>query len=64
LPHADQCRWGEVYLRGLMLDGKRSSVQHMAERLAAGNEQALQRFVSQIPWDWRPGPPAARHRDD
>jgi SRSO17 transposase len=54
LPRADQRRWGEVYLRGLMLDGKRKSIQPMAERLADGNEQALQQFVSQSPWDWRP----------
>jgi hypothetical protein len=54
LTRADQRRWGEVYLRGLMLDGKRKSIQPMAERLPDGNEQALQQFVSQSPWDWRP----------
>src|SRR4029453_15513271 len=56
LPRADQRRWGEVYLGGLMLDGKRKSIQPMAERLPDGNEQALQQFVSQSPWDWRPAP--------
>jgi SRSO17 transposase len=54
LARADQRRWGEVYLRGLMLDGKRKSIQPMAARLPDGNEQALQQFVSQSPWDWRP----------
>jgi SRSO17 transposase len=54
LARADQRRWGEVYLRGLMLDGKRKSIQPMASRLPDGNEQALQQFVSQSPWDWRP----------
>jgi SRSO17 transposase len=54
LARADQRRWGECYLRGLMLDGKRKSIQPMAERLPDGNEQALQQFVSQSPWDWRP----------
>ena len=54
LGRVDQRRWGEVYLRGLMLDGKRKSIQPMAERLPDGNEQALQQFVSQSPWDWRP----------
>jgi SRSO17 transposase len=54
LTRADQRRWGECYLRGLMLDGKRKSIQPMAERLPGGNEQALQQFVSQSPWDWRP----------
>jgi SRSO17 transposase len=50
----DQRRWGEVYLRGLMLDGKRKSIEPMAARLEDGDEQCLQQFVSQSPWDWRP----------
>jgi SRSO17 transposase len=54
LARVDQRRWGEVYLRGLMLDGKRKSIQPMAERLPDGNEQALQQFLSQSLWDWRP----------
>jgi SRSO17 transposase len=54
LARADQRRWGECYLRGLMLDGKGKSIQPMAERLPDGNEQALQQFLSQSPWDWRP----------
>ncbi|MEW2187587.1 transposase, partial [Streptomyces cellulosae] len=32
-PRRDQRRWGECYLRGLMLDGRRKSIQPMAERL-------------------------------
>ncbi len=47
----DQRRWGEVYLRGLMLDGKRKSIEPMAARLADGDEQCLQQFISQSPWD-------------
>ncbi|WTW81365.1 transposase [Streptomyces sp. NBC_00009] len=31
-----------AYLRGLMLDGRRKSIQPMAERLPDGNEQNLQ----------------------
>jgi len=50
----DQRRWGEVYLRGLMLDGKRKSIEPMAARLDDGDEQCLQQFVSQSPWDWQP----------
>ncbi len=42
---------GECYLRGLMLDGRRKSIQPMAERLPDGNMQALQQFVNQSPWD-------------
>jgi SRSO17 transposase len=47
----DQRRWGEVYVRGLMLDGKRKSVEPMAGRLPDGDEQCLQQFVNQSPWD-------------
>jgi SRSO17 transposase len=54
LPRRDQRRWGECYLRGLMLDGRRKSVQPMAERLPDGNMQALQQFVNQSPWEWTP----------
>ena len=51
MPRKDQRRWGECYLRGLMLDGKRKSVEPMATRLADGDEQCLQQFVNQSPWD-------------
>jgi SRSO17 transposase len=47
----DQRRWGECYLRGLMLDGKRKSIEPMAARLPDGDEQCLQQFVNQSPWD-------------
>ena len=47
----DQRRWGKVYLRGLMLDGRRKSIEPMAARLADGDEQCLQQFVNQSPWD-------------
>ena len=50
----DQRRWGEVYLRGLMLDGKRKSIEPMADRLEDGDEQCLQQFVNQSPWPWEP----------
>jgi SRSO17 transposase len=59
IPRKDQRRWGQSYLRGLLLDGKRKSIQPMATRLARGDpgadadaiEQALQQFVNQSPWD-------------
>ena len=47
----DQRRWGEVYVRGLMLDGKRKSIEPMVARLPDGDEQCLQQFVNQSPWD-------------
>jgi SRSO17 transposase len=59
IPRKDQRRWGQSYLRGLLLDGKRKSIEPMAARLARGDpqadayalEQALQQFVNQSPWD-------------
>lgn len=54
LTRKDQRRQGDCYLRGLMLDGRRKSIQPMAERLPDGNMQALQQFVSQSPWDHVP----------
>jgi SRSO17 transposase len=50
LARGDQRRWGAVYLRGLMLDGKRKSIEPMAARLEDGDEQCLQQFVNQSPW--------------
>ncbi len=50
----DQRRWGSVYVRGLMLDGRRKSVEPMAGRLEDGDEQCLQQFVNQSPWGWAP----------
>jgi SRSO17 transposase len=42
---ADQRQWGRVYLRGLLLDGRRKSVEPMAARLGEdGNRQALAHF--------------------
>src|SRR3954447_2490773 len=39
------------YLQGLMLDGRRKSIQPMAARLAGPHEQALNHFVTNSPWD-------------
>jgi len=54
LARKDQRRWGEVYLRGLMLDGRRKSIEPIAARLQDGDEQCLQQFVNQSPWVWEP----------
>ncbi|WP_037601117.1 IS701 family transposase [Streptacidiphilus rugosus] len=49
----DQHRWGQAYVRGLLLDGRRKSVEPMAARLGEdGNRQALAHFVTSSPWDW------------
>jgi SRSO17 transposase len=47
----DQRFWGEVYLRGLMLDGERKSVEPMAARLPDGDQQSLQQFLADSTWD-------------
>ncbi|MCB8906728.1 transposase [Streptomyces sp. CB02980] len=48
----DQRRWGRVYLRGLLTDGQRQSVEPMAARLGEdGNRQALAHFITTSPWD-------------
>jgi SRSO17 transposase len=54
LPRADQRGRGQCYLRGLMLEGRRKSVEPMAQRLGEVHYQALHHFVAVSPWDWRP----------
>lgn len=41
------------YVQGLLLEGGRKTAAGMAQRFG-GDEQALQQFVSQSPWDWVP----------
>jgi SRSO17 transposase len=54
LPRKDQRARGACYLRGLMLEGRRKSVEPMAQRLGEVHYQALHHFVAVSPWDWRP----------
>jgi SRSO17 transposase len=55
LPRTDQRARGECYLRGLMLEGRRKSIEPMAARLGGEvHYQALHHFVAVSPWDWRP----------
>lgn len=51
VPRRDQRAKGDCYLRGLMLDGRRKSIQAMASRPPGGNEQNLQQCVNQPTWD-------------
>ena len=48
----EQRKWAGVYVRGLMLEGRRKSIEPMAARLPEGDEQGLQQFVNQSPWRW------------
>ncbi|MFD8368433.1 IS701 family transposase [Streptomyces hygroscopicus] len=51
VPRKDQRAKSDCYLRGLMTDGRRKSIQAMASRVPDGNEQNLQQFVNQSTWD-------------
>ncbi|MDW5615185.1 transposase, partial [Mycolicibacterium sp. D5.8-2] len=50
LARSDQRVKAGLYARGLMLDGRRKSMQPMAERLRVDHQQ-LQQFVTTSPWD-------------
>jgi len=55
LPRTDQRARGGCYLRGLLLEGRRKSIEPMAARLGGEvHYQALHHFVAASPWDWRP----------
>jgi SRSO17 transposase len=49
---SDQRVKGELYVRGLLTDGARKSMQPMAERLGVDHQQ-LQQFVTSSTWDYR-----------
>ena len=59
-PQAKPALWSGVYLRGLLLDGDRKSIEPMSRRVVLppelpvkDPEQALQQFLNQSPWDER-----------
>jgi SRSO17 transposase len=51
VPRSDQRAKGELYVRGLLTDGARKSMQPMAERLGV-DHQGLQQFVTSSTWDY------------
>jgi SRSO17 transposase len=53
LARRDQRDKGATYVRGLLLDGRRKSMQPMAERLGV-DEQGLQQFVTSSTWAVEP----------
>ena len=59
-PRIDQCLYGRTYLHGLLLDGERKSIEPLSRRVPGGNEQNLQQFINQSPWD--PAPVLAAYR--
>jgi SRSO17 transposase len=48
---SERRHWAQIYIQGLLLDGQRKSVQPMAERIAGADEQALNQFLNQSPWE-------------
>lgn len=46
----DRGQHAEEYIRGLLMDGERKSIEPMATRLPDGDVQALQQFANQSPW--------------
>jgi SRSO17 transposase len=53
LVRKDRRAMAGLYVRGLMLDGRRKSMQPMAQRLRV-DHQRLQQFVTSSPWDVEP----------
>ena len=51
LARKDQRAAGELYVRGLLTDGQRKSMQPMAERLGT-DHQRLQQFITSSTWDY------------
>jgi SRSO17 transposase len=51
LPRKDQRAKGELYVRGLLTDGRRKSMQPMAARLGT-DHQRLQQFITSSTWDY------------
>ena len=49
---SERRHWGGVYVRSLLLDGERKSIEPLAARLPEGNVQAMQQFIGQSPWEW------------
>jgi SRSO17 transposase len=49
---SERRHWAELYVRGLLQDGERKSIEPMSARLPDGNVQAMQQFVGQSPWEW------------
>jgi SRSO17 transposase len=47
---SERRHWARVYLKGLLLDGDRKSIEPIAERIPGADVQALRQFVGQSPW--------------
>lgn len=54
LGRADQRRWAEVYIRGLLFVEGRRSIKRIASDVGNCSDQSLQQFINQSPWDPEP----------
>lgn len=55
LPRADQRRWAETYLQGILLAEGKKSVRGIADSVGIFRaNQSLQQFINQSPWKWEP----------
>lgn len=55
LARADQRRWGEAYVRGLVTVPGRKSIRRIADEVVGWRaDQSLQQFVNQSTWKWDP----------
>lgn len=56
LPRADQRRWAQGYLQGLLTTPGKKSVRRLAEAISDSPtaSQSLQQFINASPWDWEP----------
>jgi SRSO17 transposase len=52
LGRSERRHWCGKYLEGLLVEGERKSIEPMAARVNGGDEQAMQQFVNQSPWDY------------
>jgi|HubBroStandDraft_2_1064218.scaffolds.fasta_scaffold118317_1 SRSO17 transposase len=54
LGRSERRQWAEVYVRGLLMEGQRKSIEPIAARVGEADGQGLQQFVNQSPWAWEP----------
>ncbi|TDD44808.1 transposase [Kribbella antibiotica] len=56
IPRADQRRWAEVYVQGLLTTPGKKTVRRMAAAVTDSDSaaQALHQFINASPWEWEP----------
>ncbi|UYQ62630.1 transposase [Streptomyces peucetius] len=56
LPRADQRRWADAYMRGLLTTPGKKTVRRLAATVSDSSTapQALHQFVNASPWEWEP----------